>query len=160
MGWKCLSSPFRHIGRFGTLAFWHIGPFRGKGPGGFLSPTEVAPGTVLGLACPLFPPLLSLYHHYGYFSRGGGVMTPPSCPGLCFQWGSHLFAPISSSSPPGGAGGTPGRTSLGLSPSSGQYVFCRILMKILYGPCLEFPHHWAPYHGSGGYFLKVVLPPS
>ena len=146
--------PFRHIS---LSAHWSL---QGEGAWGLPLPNRGCPWDSSGPGLSLIPPLLSLYHHYGYFSRGGGVMTPPSCPGLCFQWGSHLFAPISSSSPPGGAGGTPGRTSLGLSPSSGQYVFCRILMKILSGPCLEFPHHWAPYHGSGGYFLKVVSPPS
>ena len=66
-------------------------------------------------------------------------MTPPSSAGLYFQLGSYLFALLSSSSPPGGTGGTPGWTSLGLSPSSGQYVLCGIFLKILPDPALNFP---------------------
>ena len=99
LGWKCLSSPFRHIG---LSAHWSL---QGEGAWGLPLPNRGCPWDSSGPGLSLIPPSAVLCHHYGYFSRGGGVMTPPSCPGLCFQWGSHLIAPSVPPAPLVGLGG-------------------------------------------------------
>ena len=70
-------------------------------------------------------------------------MTPPSVRVYTSSWAPSWMPSYVPPVPPGGAGGTPGWTSLGLSPSSGQYVLCMILLNPT-GPCLEFPTSGPP----------------
>ena len=72
---------------------------------------------------------------WGPFLRVGPLLPVgllPGCP--------PKFPPVHS----GGAGGIPGRTSLGLSPSSGQCVLCKLFPSSLTGPCLVFPAPGSP----------------
>ena len=123
--------------RFGTLAFWHIGPFGGRDLGASSPQRGLPLGQFWAWPVPLSLSAI-LCHHMATTAEGGGVVTLHSVR-VYTPCGLTLFAP-SVPLPPGGVGGTPGRTSLGLSPSSGQYVLHRILMTILSGPCLELPH--------------------
>ena len=80
--------------RFGTLAVsahWPLAhrSLRGKGPGGFLSPTGVAPGTVPGLACPSFP--LCYSSAIVWLLLQGGCCDPPFCSGLYSLWAHNCL---------------------------------------------------------------------
>ena len=129
--------------RFGTLAVsahWPFGTLvpSGDGTRGLPLPNGGCPWDSSGPGLSLLSSLPSSSISWLLLQRGGGCCDPPFCPGL-YSPRAHYVCPFRSSAPLRGWG-DPWSDLQGLSPSSGQFVLHRILMTILSGPCLEFPH--------------------
>ena len=89
--------------RFGTLAVsahWPFGTLvpSGEGAWGLPLPNRGCPWDSSGPGLSLFSLSAILYHHYGYYSRGGGVVTLHSVR-VYTPCGLTFVCPVSSSAP-------------------------------------------------------------
>ena len=106
-GWGFSFTPLRHSSRFGTLFLQVQLVPSGDGTRGLPLPNRGCPWDSSGPGLSLLTSLLSS-SAYGYYCRGGGVVTLRSVR-VYTPRGLTMFA-LPVPPPPCGVGGTPGRT--------------------------------------------------